>query len=167
MTPEEKAAAYDALAAERDQLRGQLDAASGERDAARGDLRDIRHRAAFREVALASEVREDAVDALYQLTGYAPGADEIDADAITAAIADGKARFAFTVRPPAPEAPATPATPAPKPTAPRAPGASRGLAPTAPGRLKVSADQLADPGWMMTNQSAFREHGKAGTLDLV
>lgn len=166
MTPEEKAAAYDALAAERDQLRGQLDAASGERDAARGDLRDIRHRAAFREVALASEVREDAVDALYQLTGYAPGADEIDADAITAAITDGKARFSFTVKPPAPEVPA-PTTPAAKPPAPRAPGASRGTAPTAPGRLKVSADQLADPGWMMANQAAFREAGKAGTLDLV
>src|SRR5262249_24790608 len=83
-----------ATAVERDMLRTQLESlrteadswrqradsssAAKEADLLRQELRELRHRQTFDEVALSEGVRKEALADTWQLSGYRPEVDEVD-----------------------------------------------------------------------------------------
>ncbi len=60
-----------------------------------GKLKEVEFRKTFDRVAKAKGIREDALDAAYQLGGYKPSGDEIDEDALGLAIDEQKGRQTF------------------------------------------------------------------------
>lgn len=60
-----------------------------------GRLREIEYRKTWDKVAKAKGIREDALDAAYQLGGYKPDGEEIDEETLGTAIEAQKAKQAF------------------------------------------------------------------------
>lgn len=118
-----------------------------------GKLRTVTHKAEFAKLAKAAGAHEDAIDDLYQLSGYTAAKDEIDAKALGSLVEDLKGKKAYAFAPPAEEgtgrtvdAAATPATPQLK----AIPGGGRGQGHN-PGNtgIKLTRAQLADPKFML------------------
>jgi hypothetical protein len=132
-----------------------------------GELRSVRHRAAFKEVALQNGVRPKAVDSLYRLSGYDPGeADEADPVALTALIEAAREEHDYCFEPPAP-AVVAPAVPAPE-KKPTGFGSARGKAPaSAAGKFRVTMADTADPKWLQDHATPYGEAIKNGTLEFV
>jgi hypothetical protein len=140
-------------------------------DTRTGELRSVRHRATFKEVALKNGVKPKAVDSLYRLSGYEPGeADEADPAAMTALIEASREDHDYCFEPaqePAPKPGATAAATT-TPAKPTALGATRGKpAAPAPGKFRVSMADTRNPSWLEANQKAYAEAGKNGTLEIV
>ena len=157
----------DEAARERDTLRGQnedlarrVNAQPAELqakvDELTGQLRDVNHKAAFREVALKGGARPEAVDDLYALSGYRPEADDADPAALEALVADQKAKRSLFFAEPA-GASTTPAPGAPPP------GSGKGKLPP-PNTFRVTQMQLADPAWKFANQKALADAHASGSL---
>jgi hypothetical protein len=119
-----------------------------------GEIRTDRHKAAFTKLAKAAGVREKAVDAVYQLSGWKAEKDQVDEAAMQTAI-DGlkeSADFAFEPDPGDTDTLLDASgsdrtiTPSPKPV----PGSGRGGAhqPSKSGII-LTRDHLADPKFML------------------
>jgi hypothetical protein len=112
-----------------------------------GQLRELKHRTAFEKLAK-GKVRDEAVDDLYQLSGYKPEADDPDEAALGQLLTDQLAKRPLFAAP-APTEPAAPAAPA-RPGAPTkgvvttpvaaAGDSGRGAVTSAPADLKTKVD---------------------------
>jgi hypothetical protein len=140
---------YDAtgLGAELDRLKGEL------------RLRD--HRAVFDRLAKERDAYDDTLELIYQRSGYTPQADAPDEEAIAALLdamrdrpGDGRL-FGAPGR--ADQAP--PSTPPP--------GSGQGRRDAAPGRWRVSAEQMKDGAWCMANAQRLQAARKDGTLEIL
>jgi hypothetical protein len=128
-----------------------------------GELRDIKHKGAFKEAAITGGVRPDAVDALWTLSGYKAETPEADPNAIAELVKGSREKFSYLY-----QAEGQPAAGAGQQSqqsqqAKAALGADRGRTP-AGHTLRVSNAQLSDPKWCFDNQAAFAEATKAGTV---
>jgi hypothetical protein len=141
----------------------------------RGELRTVRHRATFKEVALDNGVRPKAVDSLYRLSGYDPGqADEADPAAVLALIESSREDFDFCYEPPAPKVPDPAQKPAPSAGSPPAPpakptglGSGRGKPPASPAKFRVTRADTMNPAWLLANSAAYAEAGRSGNLEII
>src|SRR5262245_26229449 len=81
---------FGALRTEADSLRQRADssAAAKEADLLRQELRGLKHRQKFDEIALSEGVRKEALADTWQLSGYRPEADQIDEDQLRQLIGD-------------------------------------------------------------------------------
>ena len=135
-----------------------------------GELRSVRHRATFKEVALANGVKPKAVDSLYRLTGYEPGeADEADPSALASLLNESRDAFDFCYEPAQTQEGAqktAPAVAAPAKTV--ALGSGRGKTPPpAAGKFRVSMADTRNPAWLAANQAAYAKAAQDGTLEFV
>jgi hypothetical protein len=135
-----------------------------------GKLRGVNHRAAFDKLAKAANVRPEAVQDLYDLTKYAPDADEVDEAKITTLIGEAvQSRPYLLGEEKAPDGASTQPGAATNGAvrlgnqAPP-PGSALGTQDTASGRFVVRERDLKDAGWMFQNQSRIAEARRAGTL---
>ena len=126
-----------------------------------GQLRTLKHRGAFKELALAEGMRPNAIDTAWTALGLKAEADEPDAEALKAAIATAKESHDFLFGAPAADKGNDP-PPAPKPPI----GGDRGGRPPV-GSFKVTVAQQSDPQWCFENQQAMADARAAGTLQIV
>jgi hypothetical protein len=137
-----------------------------------GELRSVRHRATFKEVALANGVKPRAVDSLYRLSGYEPGeSDEADPETVKQTIAAARDDFEFCFEPVAtevesPPPPTTKPAPEAKPR-PAAVATGKGKTPPAPDRFRVSRSDTSNPAWLLANKEAYARAGQSGTLEVI
>lgn len=120
-----------------------------------GELRIIKHRKVFDKLATDSGVKPEALEDLYQLSGYKAETDVIDEAAVKAAIDGQKTARSYlfgaageTVETPAP------GTPPQAQQLPPGPGSNRGGSPITPPQ-KFTEAQLSDPEFCMKNYAAI------------
>jgi hypothetical protein len=163
-----------ALEAERDAAVKQRDAAQaaatdaetkfnaeplkGEVERLKGELREKTHRTVFDRLAAEKGVAKDALDLLYQNSGYKADKDEADEKAIGVLIDDLKAKpgvsrlFGEGQAPPPPPAP----------------GGGQGGRPENHGsKFRVTQAQLRDPEWCAANNGRRAKALREGTLEIV
>lgn len=108
-----------------------------------GKLRDLDHRKVFDKLATAKGARPEALEDLWQLSGYKAEKDDIDEATIATLIDEqrGKRSYLFGVDAPPP----------PPPTPPPKPGAGSGQGGSSTVTLVFSEEQLSDPKFVMQN----------------
>jgi hypothetical protein len=126
-----------------------------------GELRDIKHKGAFKEAAITGGVRPDAVDALWTLSGYKAETPEADPNVITELVKGSREKFSYLYQAEGQQAAGTGQQGQQQAKA--ALGADRGRTP-AGHTLRVTQAQLSDPKWCFDNQKAFAEATKEGTV---
>jgi hypothetical protein len=164
-------AAEDARVAaekERDAIRADVDSAKAKYDGSklkteneelRTKLRTTEHRKAFDKLAKARGVAEDALDDLWQLSGYQAAKDEVDEAAIGTLLDEqkakpGRARLFGEV--------------AETPTSAPGPGRGQGQCETKPnGKFLVTRAQMGDPLWCAEHHAERSAAVKAGTLEII
>lgn len=121
-----------------------------------GKLKEIEYRKTFDRVAKARGIREDALDAAYQLGGYKPSADEIDEDALELAIDEQRGRQTFL-------AGKVDSAATEKPPLKPAPGSGQGGKTGGTGALQLADDdpRLKDNVWVWEHQDEIMEAIKA------
>lgn len=126
------------LRQENETLKQSPDSVREELEALKGQLRDSKHKAAFKRVAETNKVKSEAVEDLYKLTGYTAESEDIDEAKIASVIQEAvKDRPYFLAaeesnQPPAPTFPA--------------PGYSRGGVDSTPGVFTVKESELSTIG---------------------
>ena len=138
-------------------------------DGARSDLRGLKHKTKFKEVALAKGVNPKAFESFYRDSGYEPEGDEPDVDAITALVDGSRETLDYLFVPPAPVAgdgKAGPAKVDPVPP-PKASVGKGGEPPRIQSGFKVTKAQTSDPAWMQANWAQYQKAGADGTLQIV
>lgn len=115
------------------------------------EVKTKEHKAAFGEVARSLKVRADALDDLWNLSGYQPESDEPDPEHIKTALTSALETRSWLLEVD---------TPAPKPLTP-GPGAARGHTQSNGQGFMVSKQDLRNPEWMQINGKKFREATKA------
>lgn len=122
-------------------------------DRLKGELRTRDHRAKFGDLAREAKVRPDALGDLWDLSGYRAEADEIDEDAMRAAITK-----AVETRPYLLDGEAV--KPAPK----AGPAGGKGGKADTPGIFRMSRQQAGDPEFQQANRAAIQAAAASGLL---
>ena len=123
----------------------------------KGEVRLRDHRAVFDRLAKERGAYDDTVDIIYQRSGYTPQADAPDEPAM-AAILD-----AMRDRPGETRLFGGPGQPGSTPP----PGSGQGRREVAPGKWRVTTDQMRDGAWCMANADKLRAARQDGTLQIV
>lgn len=147
-------ARHDTLASEREKYLATPHELQIEVESLRGQIREAKHRRVFESMAADSNLRKEAIDDLWKLSGYTPDVDEPDPAKIKAVFDEAK-----TTKPYLFADPSNPPTPAP--AVKNAPAPGRGST-TNPTQSIVSKAQMQDPAWMYHNQKQASESIKAG-----
>jgi FtsZ-binding cell division protein ZapB len=125
----------------------------------KGKLRTTEHRKVFDRLAKERGVAEDALDDLWQLSGYQAAKDEVDEAAIGTLLDEqktrpGRARLFGEV--------------AETPTSTPGPGRGQGTRETKPnGKFQVTRAQLSDGVWAYENSERIKEATKGNTLEII
>lgn len=130
-----------------------------ENEELRTKLRTTEHRKVFDRLAKERGVAEDALDDLWQLSGYQAAKDDVDEAAIGTLLDEqkakpGRARLFGEV--------------AETPTSTPGPGRGQGTRETKPnGKFQVTARQLSDGVWAYENSDRIKAAQKDGTLEII
>lgn len=160
---------------ENDRLRADLDTTTKERnelnskvgkpselqeriDALLKENRTLKHRGVFEKAATTAGVKSNpkALDTLWAATGLAADTDEVDDQAISAAIESAKESHDFLFDPPAESVETT------KPQVRPGLGGDRGGA--SPRAFAVTGTQMRDPRFVYENREAIAANTKTGTI---
>lgn len=156
------------LTAERDRLKAAADAGPADLQARiaglEGEIAGRDHRDSFRDAALASGVKPEAVGDLYSLSGLKPGDAAPKPEDFAGFLSSAKEGrpWAFGEAP-APAVEGGPPSPVTLAKTPAPAGGGRGASDTTSGLFTVRRSDMT-PAWMQTNQSKLAEHAEAGTL---
>lgn len=131
----------------------------------RAERREQAHRAAFERLAEEKGAPKESWGPLYQLSGYKAAGDEPD-EAELGAVLDGLKEKPGTSRLFGEPAGITPSPPPPPPGGP-APGSGQGRRDVAPGKFRVTREQLADGAWCMANAARIEQAERDGTIEYV
>jgi len=123
-------------------------------------IRTGNHRAAFARAAAAKGVAPEAVDDLWNLSGYKAEKDTVDEAALAALIDEQKAKRAYLFAPKPTDGQAGNLTEALRPGPASGQGGNQS---SGNGKLQVSKAQLRDPMWMQANAKALG----AGNFELI
>jgi seryl-tRNA synthetase len=161
---------HDTLSATHAELKkqsGDIEAHKKRADEALQELRTLRHKQAFAQVAKAAGAKEDALDDLFTLSGYKAEKDDVDAKAFDGLVEELKVKksYAFAEEKQAAEGTGKVIDAAANGTQLKpVPAAGRGTthAPSKSG-ITLTKDLLQDPKFMLdkTNQTAIIEAAKA------
>lgn len=180
-TGEEHRRKLEEVVAERDRYKAELESNPDEYRKQANELKaQIRlrdHRDAWSK-AVGPDLAEGVdIDTFWNVIGYRPDADEVDASKIAEQAAGFREKRPFLFKPPPsredaamPPGGANGVTKPPKPEArPLTSGlpGGRGAPDTSSGLLRVTRRDLADPEFMRANQQAIAEASRAGTLQFA
>jgi FtsZ-binding cell division protein ZapB len=133
----------------------------GEVDRLKGEIRTRDHKSKFSEVAKELNVRPEALDDLWSLSGYKAEKDDVDVDALKATISEAVGKRPYLLA----EGQAQDAAPAPAPRS--IPGGGQGAKPQNPaGGFVMTKAQNADPAFLRDNAKSIQEAAKAGLLKI-
>lgn len=136
-------------------LPGELQA---ENDRLKGEIRTRDHKGKFNEVAKELKVRPEAIDDLFNLSGYKAEGDEVNVDAIKEAIAKSLEARPYLIDGTESQQPA-PARPGP--------GAGKGPRPTDHTGFTQTYSQAADPEFQMSHRAEIQAAAMRGELKTV
>lgn len=125
------------------------------------ELRGLRHRAVFERVAAARKARPEAIEDLWQLSGYRPEADQAD-EAALGQLLDAQAKQRPYLFADAGQGGQTAAEP-PRP----GPASGQGGPAAAPGKMAVSRKDLTNTQWMAKHGKALSEAFAADNVHWV
>lgn len=159
----EHEAAIQALTGERDGLQAKLTSSPSEiqkeLDTLKGEIRLGKHKSVFAQVAKDLKVRDEAVDDLFNLSGYKAEADLADPEAIKGMISPLlETRSYLLAQDPAPAAPAK---------LPPGPGAQRGAPSRVAGVERVDHARASELMATPAGAKALYDGVAAGSIELV
>ena len=159
------------LTTDRDTWKGKAEAAPGDKDRRiaelEGTIRTRDHKDAFNRLAKDAGVRTDAVDDLWNLSGYKADTDQVDEARINQLIGEARTGRAYLFST-AGETPAAGSGEPKKPLSPP-PGSGRGAPANGSGQYRLTASQMRDPKFMMDpkNSKAIADAQAAGNLVVI
>lgn len=162
----------DALTAERDSWKSKAEAAPSEiqqeNERLTGELRTIKHRGAFEKVAKEQNIRPDAIEAAWKLSGYEADSDTPDEGKIRSVVGDAVKANPFLAQP-AGETLAAGPRGSQQPLRTSVDSGGRGAPVATSGVTRVRKSDMQDPKWILDprNKAALAEAAKNGTLEVI
>lgn len=157
-----------AVTTERNDFKQRLDAAPSElateNERLKGEIRTRDHRTVFNKVAAEMNIRPEALNDLWNLSGYKAETDQPDEGRIKTMIGAAVTERSYLVVEPADAGTGTqPAKPAPQ----NGPGGQRGAPSQDAGGMTVRTSQMRSAVWMEKNQAKVAEMAEKGLLTIV
>ena len=145
--------------------RADTSAASKRVEELTAELRGLKHRQVFDRLAGKLDALPDALEDLWQLSGYKPEADAADEAGLEKLIGDVKAKKAYLFKPAsgaegAPPADGSPPAEPPNP----GPAGGKGAPPAAPGKFAVKPSDVRSPQWWAANSKNYLEAVRANNV---